>query len=69
MLSAMQGLFWLIHGNADPKQRVGHLKRARRLIAERLANAGVTVEGLKADLRRLDDVLASYMLGDKQEER
>ena len=69
MLSAMHSLFWLIHGSDDPKQRLGRLRRARRLIAERLADAGMTVEGLRADLRRLDDALESCMLSGKQEDR
>lgn len=53
-------LVWLIHGTMPLRFRIGRLRRARALIRERLADAEIRVEGLRADLERIGGALADY---------
>lgn len=68
MLGVMDEVTWIVYSKVRLPRRIARLRRARRLYRERLADAQMIVEGLRADLARIDNALADCaMLSGKQE--
>jgi hypothetical protein len=51
-------LSWLFFGHMPLAHRIARLRRARDMIRQRLADSEMTIEGLKADLVRVENALA-----------
>lgn len=70
MLGGMDEVTWIVFSKVRLPRRIARLRRARALYAERLADAQASVEGLRADLHRIDNALADCaMLVAKQRGR